>query len=321
MDRLEAMQVFVEAIEGGSLSAAGRKLGMPLATVSRKLSDLEAHLKSRLLNRSTRQLTLTDAGREYLGACKRILEDVGEAERGAAGEYSEPRGDLVITAPIVFGRVHVLPVILEFLAAYPEVDVRLVQSDRVLHLLDEQVDLAIRIGPLPDSRLTATRLGGTRRVVCASPDYLRRAPPVTTPPDLTRHACIAFDAMTSQDSWRFPSAQGEISVPIQPRLQVNSADAALTAALAGSGLTRLLCYQIRAAEDGGRLQRVLNEYEPEPSPISLVYTQQRRLPLKQRAFLDFAAPRLRERLSLPSTEPTIAEAKAPANHTRTRKRR
>ena len=172
MDRLEAMAVFLAAVEGGSLSSAGRQLGMPLATVSRKLSDLETHLKARLLNRSTRQLTLTDAGRDYLAACKRILEDVGEAERTAAGEFSEPRGELVVTAPIVFGRLHVLPVIAEFLSAYPEVDVRLVQGDRVLHLLDEHVDLAVRIGELPDSRLTATRLGATRRVVCASPAYL-----------------------------------------------------------------------------------------------------------------------------------------------------
>lgn len=297
MDRLEAMTVLLAAVEGGSLSAAGRKLGMPLATVSRKLSDLESHLKARLLNRSTRGLTLTDAGRDYLAACKRILEDVGEAERAAAGEFSEPRGELVITAPIVFGRLHVLPVITDFLAAYPAVDVRLVQGDRIVHLHDEHVDLAVRIGALPDSRLTATRLGGTRRVVCASPAYLAAHGTPATPDELGGHRCISFEAMSAADVWRFAVDGVELSVPVRSRLMVNTAEAAIDAALAGAGLTRVLCYQIEAAERDGRLQRVLRGFEPAPAPISLVYTAQRRLPLKLRAFLDFATPRLRERLA------------------------
>lgn len=297
MDRLEAMAVFLSAVEGGSLSAAGRKLGMPLATVSRKLSDLEAHLKARLINRSTRGLTLTDAGRDYLAACKRILEDVTEAERAAAGEFSEPRGDLVITAPIVFGRLHVLPVITEFLAAYPEVNVHLLQGDRIVHLLDEHVDLAVRIGALPDSRLTATRVGGTRRVVCASPAYLAARGVPETPPELNGHRCISFDAMDSPDAWRFQVDGAELSVPVRSRLMVNTAEAAIDAALAGAGLTRVLCYQIESAERDGRLHRVLRDFEPAPSPISLVYSGRQRLPLKLRAFLDFATPRLRERLA------------------------
>ena len=297
MDRLEAMTVFLCAVEGGSLSAAGRKLGMPLATVSRKLSDLESHLKARLLNRSTRGLTLTDAGRDYLAACKRILEDVGEAERAAAGEFSEPRGELVITAPIVFGRLHVLPVITEFLSAYPAVDVRLVQGDRIVHLLDEHVDLAVRIGALPDSRLTATRLGGTRRVVCASPAYLAAHGSPTTPAELGGHRCISFEAMSTAEVWHFKVGGVEFSVPVRSRLTVNTAEAAIDAAIAGVGLTRVLCYQIEAAERDGRLHRVLRDFEPASAPISLVYAGQRRLPLKLRAFLDFATPRLRERLA------------------------
>lgn len=297
MDRLEAMTVFLRAVEGGSLSAAGRQLGMPLATVSRKLSDLELHLKARLLNRSTRGLTLTDAGRDYLAACKRILEDVGEAERVAGGEFSEPRGELVITAPIVFGRLHVLPVITEFLSAYPAVDVRLVQGDRIVHLLDEHVDLAVRIGPLPDSRLTATRVGGTRRVVCASPAYLAAHGTPATPTELDSHRCITFEAMSAAETWRFPVDGVEISVPVRSRLMVNTAEAAIDAALAGAGLTRVLCYQVEAAERDRQLQRVLRGFQPAPAPISLVYSAQRRLPLKLRAFLDFATPRLRERLA------------------------
>jgi DNA-binding transcriptional LysR family regulator len=291
------MNVFLTAVEAGSLSAAGRKLGMPLATVSRNLSELEAHLKARLLNRSTRGLALTDAGRDYLAACRRILEEVGEAERAAAGEYSEPRGELVVTAPIVFGRMHVLPVLTEFLAAYPEVDIRLVQGDRIVHLLDEHVDLAVRIGELPDSRLTATRLGATRRVVCASPAYFAAHGVPDAPAGLSDHRCVSFEAMGAAEAWRFPVHGSEVNVPVRSRLVVNTAEAAIDAAIAGAGVTRVLCYQVGAAERDGRLQRVLREFEPPPLPISLVHAGQRRLPLKLRAFLDFAAPRLRGRLA------------------------
>jgi len=172
MNRLESMTVLLAVLDAGSLSAAGRKLGMPLPTVSRKLSELETHLKARLLTRSTRRLTLTDTGRTYAAACRRILDEIHEAERAAAGEYSEPRGELVVTAPVVFGRLHVLPVLSEFLKVYPEVNVRLPLGDRVFNLVEDHVDLALRVGPLPDSGLTTTRLGTIRRVVCASPAYL-----------------------------------------------------------------------------------------------------------------------------------------------------
>ena len=159
MDRLESMTTLLAAIDAGSLSAGSRRLGMPLATVSRKVSELESHLKTKLLHRSSRRLSLTDAGRSYVAACRRILDDIGEAERTAAGEYSAPRGGLVITAPVVFGRLHVLPVVLEFLAAYPDIDIRLAMADRVINLHDDQIDLAVRIGDLPDSSLLALRVG------------------------------------------------------------------------------------------------------------------------------------------------------------------
>lgn len=296
MDRLEAMTVFLQAVDGGSLSAAGRKLGMPLATVSRKLSDLETHLKARLLNRSTRRLTLTDAGREYLAACKRILEDVTEAERAAAGEFTEPRGELVITAPIVFGRLHVLPVIADFLKVYPEVDVRLVQGDRTLNLLEEHVDVAIRIGTLPDSRLTATRLGATRRVVCASPQYFSEYGMPQSPRELSGHGCISFEPISAAHSWSFRVDGTEVAVPVRSRLVANTAEAARDAAIAGVGMTRVLSYQLHDALRAGALVLALREFEPAPLPVNLVYAGQRRLPLKLRAFLDYAAPRLRERL-------------------------
>lgn len=296
MDRLDAMTVFLAAVETGSLSAAGRKLDMPLATVSRKLSDLEAHLRARLLNRSTRKLTLTDAGRDYEAACKRILEDINEAERSASGEFSEPRGDLVISAPIVFGRLHVLPVTTAFLEVYPEVDVRLLLGDRVVDLMEDHVDLAVRIGELPDSSMTATRVGTVRRVVCGSPEYFARRGTPTVPADLGAHACISFDALTASDVWRFTRDGIETLVPVRSRLVVNTAEAAIDAAITGVGVTRVMSYQVADALRAGTLQLVLRDHESAPAPVSLLFDGQRRLPLKLRAFLDYATPRLRERL-------------------------
>jgi DNA-binding transcriptional LysR family regulator len=174
MDRLDAMSVFAAIVDGGSLSAAGRRLNVPLATVSRKLADLEAHLKTRLITRSTRRLVLTDAGRDYLDACRQILEQVEAAERAASGAYAKIKGQLVVAAPIVFGRLHMVPVAAAFLEAHPEVDIQLRLGDRNVNLIEEHVDLALRIGALPDSNLVATQVGTIRRVVCASPAYLER---------------------------------------------------------------------------------------------------------------------------------------------------
>src|SRR5918996_1410900 len=184
MDRLEAMSILLAVVEAGSLSAAARRRGIPLATVSRKVSDLETHLRTRLLNRSSRRITLTDAGRSYVAACKRLLEEVEEAERSASGEYSAPKGDLTITVPIVFGRLHVLPIVVEFLAAYPEIDARIMLADRVANLLEDRIDLAVRIGELPDSSLVATRVGSIRRIVCGSPAYFAKRGMPSAPGDL-----------------------------------------------------------------------------------------------------------------------------------------
>ncbi|RWH72237.1 MAG: LysR family transcriptional regulator [Mesorhizobium sp.] len=296
MDRLEAMSLFVAAVEAGSLSAAGRRFGIPLATVSRKVSDLERHLKTRLLNRSTRQLTLTDAGHAYLAACHRILDEVGEAERTAAGEYSAPTGELIITAPIVFGRLHVLPVVTGFLAAYPDVAIRLMLADRIAQLTEEHIDLAVRIGELPDSSLVATRIGSIRRVVCASPAYLAEHGMPETPKDLAAHSCVTFEGLTAPAAWTFAAGKSDLTVPIRSRLRVNTAEAAIDAAIAGVGLTRVLSYQITAAVRSGTLRAVLQAFEPQPWPVSLVHAGQGLLPVKLRAFLDFAAPRLKKRL-------------------------
>ena len=296
MDRLAAMAVFVEAVDQGSLSAAGRRLGLPLATVSRRLSELESHIGTRLLVRSTRQLALTDAGQAYLGACRRILEEVSEAERAAAGEYVAPRGELVITAPMVFGRMHVLPMIGGFLRQYPDVDVRLVLGDRPLNLLDEHVDLAVRIGALPDSSLVAVRVGEVRRVVCASPGYLAERGVPERPGDLAGHDGITFDGLRSPLPWVFRVDRTEVAIPIRSRLTVNTANAAIDAAVDGLGVTRVLSYQIADELRSGALQAVLRKYEPAAWPVQLVYARQGRLPVKLRAFIDAIAPALRDRM-------------------------
>jgi DNA-binding transcriptional LysR family regulator len=297
MDRLESMSILLAAVEAGSLSSASRKLGMPLATVSRKVSELEAHLRTRLINRTSRRLTLTDAGRSYVTACKRILEDIGEAERAAAGEYVAPRGDLTLAAPIVFGRLHVLPIAIEFLEAYPEIDIRLALADRVVNLHEEDVDLAIRIGELPDSSLVATRVGSIRRVVCGSPAYFGARGMPESPSDLSAHDCITFEGLTSPDGWKFTVGTSAVSVAIRSRLIVNTAEAAIDAAVAGIGVTRVLDYQAASALRGGALVLALRNFEPAPWPVSLVYPGRGRVPQKLRAFIDFAAPRLKARVA------------------------
>ena len=301
MDRLDTMSVFLAVVEAGSLSAAGRRLGMPLATVSRKLSQLESHLDARLLNRSTRKLELTEAGRAYVDACKRILGDIADAERAAAGEYSAPQGELTISAPIVFGRLHVLPVVAAFLQAYPDVDIRLALSDRNAHLLDEHVDVAVRIGVLPDSRLNARPLGTLRRVVCASPAYWKAHGKPKTPADLARHACVTFDAGGAPDTWTFRAGRhdgaGTTTIAVRSRLAVNTAEAAADAAVAGVGPTRLLSYQAEAARRAAQLVVALADFEPGRVPVNLVFDAQQRVPLKLRAFLEFAAPRLKKQIA------------------------
>jgi DNA-binding transcriptional LysR family regulator len=296
MDRLEAMKVLVAAVEAGSLSAASRRLNSPLATVSRKVSDLEAHLKTRLLNRSSRKLALTDAGQTYFEACKRILDQVSDAERAAIGEYSAPKGSLTLAAPISFGRLHVLPVAVEFLRAYPEIDLQMMLSDRNTHIVDDRIDLAIRIGELPDSSLVASRVGEIRRVVCASPDYFAERGIPQTPRDLSEHDCVTFDILMSPDLWTFRHGNREESAGIHSRLVVNTAEAAVDAAMAGIGITRVLSYQAVSGLREGKLVAALQAFEPMPSPIDLVHVGQGPLLQKIRAFIDFAAPRLKARL-------------------------
>jgi DNA-binding transcriptional LysR family regulator len=299
MDRLEAMSLLVSVVEAGSLSAASRKLGVPLPTVSRKISELEAHLKTRLLTRSTRKLALTPSGTAYLGAAKRILDEVGEAERAASGEHAAPRGALVITAPVVFGRLHVLPVIAEFLSEWPEINVRLVLADRNLDLIDDHIDIAVRIGTLANSALVGTHIGAVRSVVCGSPAYFAAHGVPERPEDLSALAAVIFDPFSPSQHWIFhdPKSKRELRAPVRSRLSVNTAEAAIDGATAGLGVTRVLSYQVARAVADNQIQIVLGQYEPAPVPISLIHGPQAPTPLKVRMLLDFAAPRLRARLT------------------------
>jgi DNA-binding transcriptional LysR family regulator len=296
MDRFEAMSMLVTVTEQGSLSGAGRALRIPLATLSRKISDLEALLGTRLLIRTTRKLTLTDAGIAYVAAARRILEQVADAEREAAGEFTAPKGELVITAPTMFGRLHVLPLVAEFLATFPEINIRLLLADRNVNLIDDHVDMAVRIGKLPDSSMVATQVGTIRTVTCASPALLAGHGMPHKPEDLLHLPCVNVDTPMPSPSWRFrdKGSHTALDVPVSPRLAVTTTDAAAQAAILGVGIARLLHYQVAAAIRSGALQIVLEDYEPEPAPVHLVHASRGHMPLKMRRFLDFSAPRLRQ---------------------------
>lgn len=296
MDRLEAMTILLAAVDTGSLSAASRQLGIPLATVSRRVSELERHLKTPLLSRGHRRIELTDAGRGYVAACRRIAEDIAEAERVAAGEYRAPQGELVISVPQVLGRTFAIPVVVEFLQAYPDIRVDVQMTDRVVNLVQEHVDLAMRVGALPDSSLIATRVGSIRQMICASPAYLKRRGVPKKPSDLLAHDCIVDKYFAFGEEWPF-RVKGKLqTLSVPGRLFVNSSDAALAAAITGAGIARVWSYQVADLIKSRALAGLLEAYEPPPNPVSLIYPSQRQEPLKLRAFLDFAVPRLRKRL-------------------------
>jgi DNA-binding transcriptional LysR family regulator len=290
------MATLLAAVDAGSLSGASRALGMPLATVSRKVSDLEAHVRAQLLIRSSRRLTPTEAGQAYVASARRILEDLDEAERAASGEYRAPRGHLNITAPIMFGRLYVEPVVLDFLKAYPDITVRLTLADTVLNLIDDHVDVAVRVGKLPDSRLRALLLGEIGWVACASPEYLAHSGEPDSPDALANHDCIMFEGLYSNNLWTFGRDRQVQEISVRPRFSVNSADAAIAAAIRGAGVTRVLSYQVAEPVARGALKLILQAFKPDPLPVHLLYAAHPLIPLKLRALLDFAAPRLRSSL-------------------------
>lgn len=292
------MTIVLRVVEKGSFSAASRELGIPLATVSRKVNELETHLGIKLLVRTTRKVGLTDAGAAYVTSARRILEDIDETERIAAGEFHAPRGELVLTAPVLFGRLYILPVVADFLAAYPEINIRLLLLDRNLHLLDDHVDMAARIGQLPDSGMVATRIGSMRTVVCASPKLLAAHGVPKSPEDLASLPTVNFEFLSPASAWSFrlKDAKGVTDVLIRPRLSVSTTEAAVWAAIQGVGATRVLHYQCADALRDGSLQIILADFEAEPLPIHLIHAARGALPTKTRVFLDFAAPRIKAKL-------------------------
>lgn len=293
MDRLEAMRVFLAVAEASSFNAAARRLGVSPAAATRAVAALEERLGARLLHRTTRAVRLSEAGAHYLADCRRILHEVEEAEAAASGAHTEPRGTLAITAPAMFGRRHVAPVAIDFLARHPEITLRTMLVDRVVDLIDEGIDVAVRIAHLPDSSLNATRVGAVRRVVCGAPAYLAQHGMPERPVDLLRHRIIRFAPGVAPPGWTFHRGTRTETVNPPARLIVNTAEVAIAAAVAGQGLTRVLSYQAAPEIRAGWLRVVLEAFEPLPIPIHVVHREARVTSGRVRAFVDFAVARLR----------------------------
>ena len=295
MDRIDAMKVFVAALDEGSLAAGGRRLGKSAAAVSRAIAFLEAHVGSPLLHRTTRSIKLSEAGERYAVACRRILVDLEEADLAAGGERSAPRGTLTVTAPVAAGEDLVRPILDAFMDKYPEVTARLHLLDRPANLIDEGIDVALRLAHLVDSSLVAIRVGEVRRVVAASPRYLARHPRIVAPADLARHPIIAMTHF-GLDSWTFPPLPGSTvprAIALTPRLVVNSIRAAVASAAEGRGVTRMFSYHVAREVAAGELEVLLADAEYPALPVHLVSPQGRLSVPKVRAFVDFAVPRLR----------------------------
>lgn len=293
MDRLDEMRLFVAAVEAGSLAAAGRRLGHSPPAMTRMLAALEARLGVRLLDRSTRRLVPTEAGRRLAEQARRLLADYAEAMAEAAGEGTAPRGRLRVAAPLVFGRLHVAPLLAAFLADRPEVTAELQLADRNVDLLEEGIDVALRIGALRESGLVARRAGSVRRLVAASPTYLAARGMPAAPADLAGHDIVLFRSRATPPEWRFSGpGGGEVVQSVLPRFAVNEARAAVAAAVAGHGIVSALSYQMAEELGRGALVRLLRDWETPALPVSLVFPSARLLPPRVRAFLDFAVPRL-----------------------------
>lgn len=294
MDRLAAMAVFAAVCDTNGFAGAARRLGLSPPSVTRTVTALEAHLGVRLLHRTTRSLHLTEAGTRYLEHVRRVLAEADAADEVARGEHERPRGRLVVSAPLIFGRMHVAPLLGRVLATHPDVTAELQLNDRNVNLVEEGVDVAIRIGALDDSTLVARRMGSTRRVVAASPRYLAARGTPATPSDLLAHDTIAFGPAHASRDWVFADAghaARELRVALRPRLATNSGDAAIDYARGGGGLTRALHYQVAPYVAAGELAIVLEAFEPAPSPIHALYPSARWLPARVRAFLEVALAR------------------------------
>ena len=293
MDKLHAMAVFVRIVESGSLTAAAQSLGMSSPAVVRSLAGLERDVGARLLHRTTRRSSLSDEGREYFERCKRVLAEVEEADAMLSSRRVEPKGRLRLTAPVAYGRLHVAPVVAGYGAKYPNVEVDLLLLDRVVDLVEEGIDAAVRIGDLPESSLVALRLGETRRVVCAAPSYLKRAGMPLLPQDLLQHRTINFTGLSPIGEWSFGGKPLQ-RVSIKPFLRTNHIDVVLDACLRGLGCAQFLCYQVKDLVAAGKLKHLLVDFQPPAVPIHLVYPQARLLSSNLRAFVDEAVKQMRK---------------------------
>ena len=292
MDRLQALKMFVAVAEAESFAAGARAAGLSAASATRGINSLETFLGAQLFTRTTRQVRLTDVGRAYLEEVREILAQLQDADDAASGAAGSPAGRLRITSPQEFGRIHLSPVLTDFLDRFPGVSADVLMIDRVVNLVEEGFDIAVRIGPMPSSGLTAVRVGEVRRVVCGSPDYFARYGCPDHPRDLAAHRVISAAPATPSRDWRF-GREGEVPVKVEPQLTVSSLAAAIEIARRGWGLCRVLSYQIDRDLADGTLQTVLQDAEPEPLPIHLVHVEGRRAAAKVRAFIEFAAERLR----------------------------
>ena len=293
MDRLQAMSVFVQVAEEGGFAAAGRRLKLSPPSVTRAVSELEARLGCRLLHRTTRKVDLTEAGERYLADCRRILAEVEEADRHATGLHAAPRGQVSVSASILFGRLVMTPILFDLLDRYAELSLSALFVDRVVHLVDEGIDVAVRIAELPSSSLTAVRVGSVRRVLCASPGYLDGHGRPQTPADLSDHVIVDFINMTPGGEWRLQRDDETRSVRPESRFQLNAADAAIGGAVSGRGITRVLSYMVAAQLEQGTLEIVLPDWEPPPVPVHVLHKEPGRTSARVRAVVDHLVEALR----------------------------
>ncbi len=298
MDRFHLINVFVAVVDTNGFAGAARKLSISPPAVTRAVNELESHLGLRLLTRTTRTVRVTDAGARYAQDCRRILAELAEADESVTGLHGTPRGRLTLTAPMLFGSLYITPIVTEYLQHYPEVSASCLFLDRVVNLVDEGVDVAIRIGELPDSTLQAIRVGDVRRVICASPAYLQAHGTPHTPDDLHQHAIVSASSVTPHPEWRLLHQGVPRTVRLQARLTTTTNDSAVAAVVGGFGLTRLLSYQVAEHLRAGRLHTVLSEYEPAPLPLHVVHREGRQAPQRVRAFIDLAVERLRSNSAL-----------------------
>jgi len=296
MDKLLAMKTFVQIVERGSLTAAAEALDKSLPSVVRMLATLESSLDARLLNRTTRRMTLTDEGRHYLARCRQILADIEEAELELSAQQSEPSGHLNVTAPIMFGKMHVAPAITTFIQQHQRVGVDLQLLDRPVNLIEEGIDVAIRIDHLDDSSMIAKPVGEIRKVICASPGYLKKAGRPKRPEELSGHNCVRFTGLTAGTCWSFVEQGKPISIQINGAFGCNQVSATIDACVEGQGIGMFLCYQVDSLVKAGKLKILLPEFESPPMPVNIVYSHAKLISTRVRVFVEWMAQRLRQEL-------------------------